>query len=99
MHAHDVRLVAWPDVAAATLVAIGFMLLVSLIPEPSRRRFMAIFVAGAGSVYLNGGLGAWGVVFAAVGTWGAYCGVESYRLIGLGWLMSTAGEHAPPAYS
>jgi hypothetical protein len=94
MDAHDIRAVTLPDVAAATLVAIGFILLVSLIPEPSRRRFMAVFVAGAGSVYLNGGLGAWEFLFAALATYVAYRGLESYRFIGTAWLMHTAWDMA-----
>jgi Family of unknown function (DUF6010) len=94
MGTHNTRAIALPDVAAAVLVATGFILLVSLIPEPARRRFMAIFVAGAGSVYLNGGLGAWEFVFAAVATYVAYRGLESYRYIAAAWLMHTAWDVA-----
>jgi|SRR5579859_2965963 len=80
------------DAAAATAVAIAFILLVSLLREPSRQRFMAIFVAGAGAAYLSGGLGAWEFAFTAVATYVAYRGLDSYRFVGIAWLMHSAWD-------
>jgi hypothetical protein len=82
------------DGAMATLVAVVFVFLVSLLKEPTRQRFMAIFVAGAGSAYLNGGLGGWEFLFTAVATYVAYRGLDSYRFIGIAWLMHTAWDVA-----
>jgi hypothetical protein len=75
------------------LIALVFISLVSLIKEPHRRRFMAIFVAGAGAAYLSGGgFGKWELVFCAVVTICAYQGLESYRFIGIAWLLHTAWD-------
>jgi hypothetical protein len=92
MDAHALRSFGALDVLAATTVAIVFVFLVSLLREPTRQRFMAIFVAGAGSAYLNGGLGGWEFLFTSVATYVAYRGLESYRWIALGWLMHTAWD-------
>ena len=80
------------DLGGAVGIAIVFVLLVSLIAEPARQKFMAIFVAGAGAAYLNGGLGAWEFLFTAVATYVAYRGLESYRYIGVAWLMHTGWD-------
>src|SRR5258708_39828379 len=39
---------------APTMIAIEFILLISLLKEPNRRRFMEIIQGGAGSAYLRG---------------------------------------------
>ncbi len=82
----------------ALVVAIVFVFLVSLLKEPARQRFMAIFVAGAGSAYLNGGLGLWEFLFTAVATYVAYRGLESYRFIGAAWLLHTMWDVAHHFY-
>jgi hypothetical protein len=82
----------WSDPVSAILVAVVFILLCSLIPEPQRRNFNAIFVAGAGSAYLSGGLGAWEFGFTTLATLCAYQGLHSYRFIGLAWLMHTGWD-------
>lgn len=74
------------DVGGAIVVALVFVGLMSLVPEPTRQRFNAVFVAGAGSVYFSGGLGAWELVLPAVITALAYRGLTSYRFVGLAWL-------------
>jgi hypothetical protein len=53
---------------------------------------MAIMLAGAGAAYLNGGLGKWEFVFAAVLTYFAYMGLRSYSFIGVGWLLHTGWD-------
>jgi Family of unknown function (DUF6010) len=55
----------------------------SMVTEPARQRFNAIFVAGAGAAYLNGGLGAWEFVYIGIATLIAYKGLSCYRYIGL----------------
>lgn len=90
MHAHvDFTLT---DAMQAAVIAVLFVLLASRLAEPTRRRFMAVFVAGAGAAYLDGGLGGWEFLFTGVATYVAYRGLESYRFIGLAWLMHTAWD-------
>jgi hypothetical protein len=75
------------------LIGALYVCLSSLIREPHRRRANAIMVAGAGAVYLSGGgLGAGEFAFTAVLTYVAYRGLESWRFIGLGWLLHTAWD-------
>lgn len=80
------------DGVAAAVVALVFVLLVSLLREPVRQRYMAIFVAGAGAAYLNGGLGLWEFGFCAVMSYCAYHGLQSYHFIGIGWLLHTGWD-------
>lgn len=79
-------------VIGPALGAGAFVLLMSLIREPARQHFNAIFVAGAGSAYLNGGLGLWEFPFIAVATWAAYLGLRDYRFIGIAWLLHAAWD-------
>ncbi|HVH06394.1 MAG TPA: DUF6010 family protein [Myxococcota bacterium] len=80
------------DALGPALGAVVFVLAMSLVREPARQRFNAIFVAGAGSAYLNGGLGLWEFPFIAVATAAAYLGLRSYRYIGIAWLLHTAWD-------
>lgn len=75
------------DALGPALGAVVFVLGMSLVREPARQRFNAIFVAGAGAAYLNGGLGLWEFAFIAVATAAAYLGLGSYRFIGAAWLL------------
>jgi Family of unknown function (DUF6010) len=84
LHALDLIL---PVVLAGLLV-----LLASLLKEPARQRFMAIFVAGAGAAYLNGGLGLWEFAFTALATVCAYRGLQSYAFIAIAWLLHTGWD-------
>src|SRR5262249_30674665 len=72
--------------------AVVFVLGMSLVKEPARRTFNAVFVAGASGVYLSGGLGQWELVYPAIATPVAYLGVRSYRFIGIAWLMHAAWD-------
>jgi Family of unknown function (DUF6010) len=85
----EIRLI---DVVSPVLQAVVFILVMSLVREPARQRFNAIFVAGAGAAYLNGGLGLWEFPFIAVATAAAYLGLSSYRFIGVAWLLHTAWD-------
>jgi hypothetical protein len=68
--------------------AIAFVVIMSRVPEPARRHYNAIVVAGASGVYLSGGLGLWELLYAAVaGGVVAYLGLRSHRYIGLAWLL------------
>jgi hypothetical protein len=78
-----------PLMISPLVVAAVIVLLCGLLREPARRRFSAIFIAGAGAAYLGGGLGAWEFAFCAVMTFVAYRGLADYRFIGAGWVMHT----------
>jgi hypothetical protein len=80
------------DLVAPIIVAIVFIVATSAFKEPHRRNFNAIMIAGAGAAYLNGGLGALEFVFAAVVTFCAYKGLNSYSFIGLGWILHTGWD-------
>jgi hypothetical protein len=64
----------------------------SLVKEPARRHFNAIFAAGATGVYLSGGLGGWELLFAVAALIITYLGLRSYRFIGIAWLMHAAWD-------
>jgi hypothetical protein len=84
-----------PLVTVIAPIAIGllYVVLSSLLPEPHRRRFNAIMVAGAGAAYLSGGgLGIAEFAFTALLTWVAFRGLESWTFIGIGWLLHTVWD-------
>jgi len=75
------------------VIAMVSILLISLIQEPARKKFMAILLAGAGAAYLSGGgFGLWEMAFCAVLAICAYNGLRSYQFIGIGWLLHTAWD-------
>jgi hypothetical protein len=80
------------QILAPVLVALALIAIMAALPEPARRRFNAIFVAGAGAAYLSGGLGPWELVYTAAATFVAYRGLDSYRWIGVAWLMHTGWD-------
>src|ERR1700738_458925 len=59
----------------------------SMIKEPYRRTWSALFIGGAASAYLAGGFGPWELVFPLLLTPLAYFGRKDYRFIGAGWLL------------
>ncbi|WP_218920780.1 DUF6010 family protein [Lentzea guizhouensis] len=80
-------------VAAPIIIGICIVLLLSLIPDAHRRKFSAVFVAGAGAAYLSGGaMGGWEFAFTAVATYCAFRGLESWTYIGIAWLLHTAWD-------
>jgi hypothetical protein len=91
---HVVPTMAALDWIMPVVIAVVFVLLASLLREPSRQRFNAIFVAGAGAAYLNGGFGVWEFPFTVVATWLAYRGLDEYRFIGVAWLWHTMWDVA-----
>ena len=80
-------------VLAPIVIGLVYVSLCSLLKEPTRRKFNAIFVAGAGAAYLSGGgFGVWEFAFTAVITYLAYRGLESYTFIGIAWLLHTVWD-------
>lgn len=74
----------------AVLVALVFIGLCACLPRPLRQRFNAVFVAGAGAAYLNGGVGALGMtelLFTTVVTFCALRGLDLWRWIGVAWML------------
>lgn len=94
MELDTARSLGTPDVVIPVVAAAAFVLVVSLLREPTRQRFMAIFVAGAGAAYLNGGLGLAEFLFTPVATYLAYRGLDSYRYIGAAWILHTIWDVA-----
>jgi hypothetical protein len=81
------------DAIPPLVIAAIYVTLSSLLKEPARRNFNAIMVAGAGAAYLSGGgLGVWEFAFTAAVTFCAYKGLQSYRFIGIGWLLHTCWD-------
>lgn len=75
------------DYVGPLIGALAFVLSMSLVKEPTRQRFNAVFVAGAAGVYLSGGLGPWELVYPLLGSVAAYLALGSYRWLGVAWLM------------
>jgi len=69
-----------------------FVLVMSCIREPARRTFNAVLIAGASGVYMSGGFGVWELVYPVIVTPVVYLGLNSYRFIGLAWLMHAAWD-------
>ena len=74
------------------------ILLMSLIPEPARAKFNAIFVGGAAAAYLNGGFGLWEFAYILYGTVVAFKGLDSYKWIGVAWVSHTLWDVAHHFY-
>ncbi len=89
---HDVPQLQIMDYFGPAIGAVVFVLLMSLVREPARRRFNAVFLAGASGVYLSGGLGPWELLYPAITMPVVYLALGSYRFIGLGWLMHSAWD-------
>lgn len=72
--------------------AVVFVLVMSLVKEPTRRSVNAIVVAGAGGVYLSGGFGPWELIYPVISAPVAYLGLRSHRYIGFAWLMHSCWD-------
>jgi len=92
MEAHVVPQLAVIDWIMPVVAAASFIAIMSLVPEPKRLRINAVLVAGAGAAYLGGGLGIWEVVFTSVATYVAYRALDSYRFVGIAWLMHSGWD-------
>ncbi|MEQ9495974.1 MAG: DUF6010 family protein [Deltaproteobacteria bacterium] len=80
------------DFVGPLLGAVGFVLLMSLIREPARKQFNAVFVGGAAGAYVAGGFGVWELTYVLAGAYVAYLGLKSYRFIAIAWLMHTGWD-------
>ena len=81
-----------PQLILPVVVAVVILATISLLAEPARQKFSAIFLAGAGGAYLSGGFGWWELAFCGVVTALAYAGLSHYRAIAIGWLAHTAWD-------
>ena len=82
------------DVVGPAIAACVFILVMSRLREPTRRTLNAVIVAGASGVYLSGGFGVWELVYPVMATPLAYRALQSYRYIGVAWLMHAAWDVA-----
>jgi hypothetical protein len=80
------------DIVGPAIGAGVFVLIMSLVREPTRRTLNAVIVAGASGVYLSGGFGVWELVYPVVVMPVVYRALRSYRYIGLAWLMHAAWD-------
>src|SRR5438034_9570843 len=87
MPMHNVPPLLAVDYVGPMVSAAIFVLIMSLVREPTRRSFNAIFVAGASGVYLSGGFGIWELLYPAIAAPVVFLGLRSYRFIGFAWLM------------
>jgi hypothetical protein len=89
---HQPPSLALTDYVGPAVGAVVFILLMSLVREPTRRTLNAVAVAGACGVYLNGGFGLWELVFPLIAMPAAYRGLSSHRSIGVAWLLHAAWD-------
>jgi Family of unknown function (DUF6010) len=80
------------DFVGPAIAAVAFILAMSLVQEPTRRRLNAVIAAGACGVYLNGGFGPWELLYPLIAMPVAYRGLASHRYIGAAWLMHAAWD-------
>jgi hypothetical protein len=75
------------------IAALLFVLIMSRVPEPARRHFNAILVAGTCGAYLGGRFGIWELAYPLLATPVVYARLRTYRFLGIAWLMH-AGDLA-----
>lgn len=92
MPTHPVPEFTFVAAVAAVAIALLYILFSSLLKEPTRQQVNAIIIGGAGATYLNGGFGLWELVFCAILVFVAYKGLQSYRFIGIGWVLHTGWD-------
>jgi hypothetical protein len=81
------------DYLGPVVAAVLFVVIMSLVREPTRRNINAIIVAGASGAYLSGGgFGVWELLFPVVAVPIAYQGLCAYRFIALAWLMHSGWD-------
>jgi hypothetical protein len=81
------------SVLTPLLIGLVAVLVLSLVPEPSRQKVNALGIAGAGAVYVSGGgFGVWELAFTTVMTAVAYLGLRRWAWIGVGWLLHTGWD-------
>jgi hypothetical protein len=80
------------DVLGPAIGASAFVLVMSLVREPTRRTVNAVIVAGASGVYLSGGFGIWELAYPVLVMPVVYRALQSHRYIGVAWLMHAAWD-------
>ncbi|WP_203779936.1 DUF6010 family protein, partial [Actinoplanes philippinensis] len=80
------------SIVGPILVGVLFILVMAAFPDGARQRVNALLIAGAGAVYWSGGLGVWEFPFGLVMIYVAYRGLDSWRWIGVGWLLHTCWD-------
>jgi len=80
------------DYIGPALGAAVFVLIMAFVREPTRRTFNVVLAAGATGVYLNGGFGAWELLYPVLAMPIVYRGLGSYRYLGAAWLMHAAWD-------
>ena len=80
------------DIVGPAIGAGVFVVVMSLVPEPTRRTLNAILVAGASGVYLSGGFGAWELLYPVMAMPVTFRALQSHRYIGIAWLMHAAWD-------
>ncbi len=84
--------VAPMDIIGPAVGAAIFVAAMSLVPNPTRRTFNAIFAAGAVGAYIGGAFGVWELIFPLMATPLVFLGLRSYQAIGIAWLMHAAWD-------
>ena len=82
------------DYVGPAIGALLFVAAMSFVAEPTRRTLNAIILAGASGVYLSGGFGPWELIYPVIGTVIGFRALQSYRWIGVGWLIHAAWDIA-----
>ena len=82
------------DYVGPAIGALLFVAAMSFVAEPTRRMLNAIILAGASGVYLSGGFGPWELIYPVIGTVIGFRALQSYRWIGVGWLIHAAWDIA-----
>ena len=72
--------------------ALVFVVVMSLVAEPTRRTLNAVILAGASGVYLSGGFGPWELIYPVIALPIAFSGLRSYRFVGVGWLIHASWD-------
>jgi hypothetical protein len=81
------------DYVGPVIGVVAFVLIMSLVKEPSRRTVNAMLTAGLTGVYMSGGgFGVWELLFPVVTLPLAYAGLRSYAAIAAVWLLHSAWD-------
>jgi len=83
------------DAVGPVLGGLVFIGVMSLVPEPARHKLNLLLVAGVSGVYISGGgFGVWELAYPALMMPVLYLALNSYRWIGIGWLMHSGWDIA-----
>src|SRR5262249_26328628 len=83
------------DVLGPAIGACVFVLVMSLVSEPTRRTLNAGTVPGASGVHLRGGIRIWHLGDSVLVTPMVHRALKSFRYIGIAWLMHAVWDLLP----